>query len=178
MRILASLLLLLPLATAAQQAENTAAVTDSSIKVPAADSPEPAATVAPAAVAPEYALVDLLGGKEQILDIQSQLIDTLLSTNPELQNYQSIVQAWAQQYLDWGEVRDRLAEMYRDNFTAEELEDLLQFYRSPTGLKSVLLMPTLLRESSQIGTELAEAHRPELIDMLRAAGEQTTPETQ
>lgn len=172
MRILVSLLLLLPLASAAQQAENTAEVPASAMQVPAESTPEPVAA------APEYALVDLLGGKDQILDIQSQLVDTLVSTSPELQDYQSTVQAWARQYLDWNEVRDRLAEMYRDNFTTAELEDLLEFYRSPTGLKSVLLMPTLLRESSQIGTDLAEAHRPELIDMLRAEREQTAPETQ
>jgi hypothetical protein len=148
------------------------------MQVPAENTPEPVATEAPEADAPAYALVDLLAGRDQMLDIQSQLVDTLVSTSPELQDYQPTVQAWARQYLDWNEVRDRLAEMYRDNFTAAELEDLLEFYRSPTGLKSVLLMPTLVRESSQIGTDLAEAHRPELIDMLRAAREQTAPEAQ
>ncbi len=171
MRLLIALLLLCPLTVAAQQAE---------IDAPAPPRPADTSTSSTASqssagelpgTAPEYALVDLLGGKDQILVIQTRFIDTLLRTNPELQDYQPAVQAWAQQYIQWQEVRERLAAMYRNNFSAEELEAIVKFYRSPAGRKSALLMPTLVREGSQIGIDLAEAHRPELIDMLQAARE-------
>lgn len=169
MRFLLSLLLLIPLAAAAQQTANPASPPSSAEDASIANTPVPTDKLEPTplgAAGPEYALVDLLGSKEQTLEIQSQLINTLVRTSPNLQDYQSTVQAWARQYLNWNEVRERLAAMYRDNFTPGELDDLLAFYRSPTGRKSVLLMPTLLRESSQIGIDLAAAHRPELIDML------------
>lgn len=134
-------------------------------------SPDTAATTVPISTgtAPEYELVELLGGKDQLLDIQSQLVDSLPSANPALDGYQLIVADWASQHLDWEEIREGMAKVYRDYFTAVELEKMLEFYRSPTGRKSVLLMPTLFREGSQIGMELAQAHKPELIEMLREA---------
>jgi hypothetical protein len=164
------LILLWPLASYAQTAADQATAESSNI---AAQGDEPVATVAQAAAptqlaaSPEYQLVDLLGDKAQLLDIQSQLVDYLSSVNPQLDDYQTTVRAWAEQTIDWNEIREATAAMYRDNFTAQELEELLAFYRSPTGRKSVLLMPTLFRDSGAIGAQLAEQHKPELIDMLR-----------
>lgn len=144
-------------------------------------SPDTTATAAPMSTgtAPEYELVELLGGKDQLLDIQSQLVNSLVSANPALDGYQLIVADWASQHLDWEEIREGMAKVYRDYFTAVELEKMLEFYRSPTGRKSVLLMPTLFREGSQIGMELAQAHKPELIEMLREAQQvpQAMPQT-
>lgn len=180
MRLLLSMLLLLPLMAGAQQAENTT-------PPPAQAGPgtESSATTAidnaaQSAAGPEYTLVDLLGGKDQMLEIQAQLVDTVMIASPDLRDYQPTVAAWAQEYLQWNQIRERLAAMYRNAFSVEELDAIVEFYRSPAGLKLVLLMPTLLRESSQIGLDIAAAHRPELIDMLRAAREEAaaqSPET-
>jgi len=122
--------------------------------------------------------VDILGGKDHLLDIQSQLVASLVSANPALDGYQLIVADWSSQYLGWEEIREGIAKIYRDYFTPVELEQMLTFYHSPTGRKSVLLMPTLFREGSQIGMELAQAHKPELIEMLREAQQASQPAPQ
>jgi hypothetical protein len=137
--------------------------------------PDTAAAVAIPAPAPEYQLFELLASKDQWLDIQEQLVETLVSANPALDGYQLIVRDWARQYLSREELREGMARVYRKYFTAQEIEGMLEFYRSPTGRKSVLLMPTLFRESSQLGMELAQAHKEELIEMLRQAEEQSPP---
>ena len=132
----------------------------------------------PTGPGPEYELVDLLGGKDQLLDIQTQLVESLVSANPALDGYQQIVAEWSSRYLGWEEIREGIAKVYRDYFTPVELEEMLAFYRSPTGRKSVLLMPTLFREGSQVGMELAQAHKPELIEMLREAQQASQPAPQ
>lgn len=139
--------------------------------------PDTSVTAAPMPTGPgpEYELVELLGGKDQLLDIQTQLVDSLVSANPALDGYQLLVADWASQHLGWEEIREGMAKVYRDYFTPVELEEMLEFYRSPTGRKSVLLMPTLFREGSQIGMELAQAHKPELIEMLREAQKASQP---
>ncbi len=176
MRLMLPMLLLFPLVAGAQQAIN-----DTPPAPATGGSPESSATVAgsrgkQAEPGPEYTLVDLLGGNDQMLDIQAQLIDTLMTASPQLQDYQATVAAWAQQYLQWGPVRERLAAMYRSNFSTGELDAIVEFYRSPAGRKLLLLTPTLFREGIEIGLDLAEAHKPELIDMLRAANEQAAAE--
>ena len=133
--------------------------------------PIPLAAEQPAA-APEYQLFDLLASKDQMLDIQQQLVDSLVSANPAMDGYQMIVRDWARQYLSREQLREGMARVYRNYFTAREIEEMIEFYRSPTGRKSVLLMPALFRAGSQLGMELAQAHKAELIDMLRQAEEQ------
>lgn len=119
--------------------------------------------------ASEYQLVDLLGGVDQLRDIQTELVDTLVSGNPDLLDYRDTVDQWARDYLTWGELREGIARVYRNYFSTEEIEAMLAFYRTDAGRKMILLMPTLFREGSQVGTELALAHKPALVDMLRQA---------
>ncbi|MGH9902755.1 MAG: DUF2059 domain-containing protein [Pyrinomonadaceae bacterium] len=38
-------------------------------------------------------------------------------------------------------------EVYDEHFTAEELRDLLAFYKTPTGRKTIKIMPQLFSES-------------------------------
>jgi hypothetical protein len=127
---------------------------------------------------PEYQLFDLLASKDQVLDIQTQLVNSLVSANPELEDYQQVVRQWSRQYLSWDDIRDGMAKVYRDNFTVTEIEQMISFYSSATGRKAVLLMPILFREGSAVGTQLALAHKPELIDMLREARSGRTPASQ
>ena len=134
--------------------------------------PDTAAADTMPEVGPEYQLFELLAGKDQLLDIQEQLVEALVSANPALDGYQLIVRDWARQYLSREKLREGMARVYRNYFTAQEIEEMIAFYRSPTGRKSVLLMPTLFREGSQVGMELAQAHKAELVDMLRQAEEQ------
>lgn len=46
---------------------------------------------------------------------------------------------------------DSIAVVYARNFTERELNDLLAFYRSPTGRRFRELQPTILTESTAIG---------------------------
>jgi hypothetical protein len=138
----------------------------------ATSSPETLAPGTMPAAAPEIQLFELLASKDQLLDIQEQLVAALVSANPALDGYQLILRDWAHQYLSQEELREGMARVYRSYFTPREIEEMIAFYRSPTGRKSVLLMPTLFQEGSQIGMQLAQAHKDELIDMLRQADEQ------
>ena len=121
---------------------------------------------------PEYELVDLLGGKAELLDIHNELIDTMVLVDPDLANYRDTFHAWASRYLDWEAVREQKAMIYKQYFTAAELNEILDFYRSNTGRKAVLLTPTLFQEGSKIGETLALEHKQQLIEMLRDARDQ------
>jgi hypothetical protein len=124
------------------------------------------AAFAQESLGPDIELAQLLGGHGQIQQIHQELIDTMIVANPKFAPYQPVIESWAQQYITWGAIEEQIAAMYRQYFTDEELTDLVDFYRSETGRKTVLLMPTLLRESNLIGKQLAEEHRVALIDML------------
>lgn len=140
---------------------------------PAGQQAKPAAAAPASAAAAgegvEYKLVDLLGGKERALEIQGQLVDALVAANPDWEPYRGTLKQWAEFHVSWDEMREGMAKVYRDYFSPEELDELLIFYRSDTGRKSIILMPSLLRAGNQVGADLAEQHKTELVEMLHQA---------
>lgn len=122
--------------------------------------------------APEYQLIELLGGKDQIVQIHNDFVSLMSRANPELAPYEATLREWAETWLTWDEIREGMAGIYRKYFTAEELADMARFYATPTGRKSIVLLPTLFREGNQLSADLAQIHQQELINMLRARAAQ------
>lgn len=118
---------------------------------------------------PEYELADLLGSEIQLMEMHGELVAALIKSNPDMAPYQTTIMSWAEQYITWEAIEQQTARMYQQYFTDEELQDILDFYRSTTGKKLLLLMPTLFREGNLIGENLAMEHRSALIEMLRVA---------
>jgi hypothetical protein len=60
--------------------------------------------------------------------------------------------------------------VYAENFTAEELQDILDFYRSPTGQKLNERLPVLTQAGQAVGERLGEramnAAMPRIVELL------------
>jgi hypothetical protein len=56
--------------------------------------------------------------------------------------------------------------IYDKYFTEEELRDLVAFYKTPTGQKSIQVMPGIVRESMEKANELLGPKINELVDEL------------
>lgn len=68
-----------------------------------------------------------------------------------------------------------LAGVYARNFNADELHDLIAFYRTPTGQKLIARQPVIARESlaagREFGQELTRDLKQQIIDELRKRGD-------
>jgi len=70
--------------------------------------------------------------------------------------------------LDYGAMIDEIAiGVYDKNYTLEEIKDLIAFYKSPTGQKSLKLMPTIMRETMQAVQERLIPKIPVIIRELQ-----------
>ena len=69
---------------------------------------------------------------------------------------------------------DAIAAIYADNFTAQELRDIENFYRQPTGQKLLAKTQTILQQSMQVGQtfgkKAAEDLAQRMADELRKRG--------
>jgi uncharacterized protein len=69
---------------------------------------------------------------------------------------------------------DGIVDVYANNFTAEELLAIEEFYRQPVGKKMLDKTPTILQQSMQVGQTIgrkaAEDLRNRMADELRAKG--------
>ena len=67
-------------------------------------------------------------------------------------------------------MRAELAQTYHSHFTQREIQDMVLFFRTPSGQKYVRYTPLLREEMVRIGQRLAREQQPRLIQMLRDAG--------
>jgi hypothetical protein len=77
------------------------------------------------------------------------------------------------QRINYGEVvQDISLELYAKYFTESELQDLVNFYKSPTGQKSLDLLPTLLAESM---TKAGERLTPVIMELTKEIAKDQAP---
>lgn len=69
---------------------------------------------------------------------------------------------WADKEIVWDEVKPQLIDLYVREFTEDELRQLLAFYRTPVGAKTLSRFPVILSEGSRIGREYAESKQASL----------------
>jgi hypothetical protein len=60
----------------------------------------------------------------------------------------------------------KIVPVYAKHFTEKELDELLEFYRSPIGRKTTETMPTLMQESMELAANEAQASIPKIKDRV------------
>jgi hypothetical protein len=66
-----------------------------------------------------------------------------------------------QENFNWETMKPKLAKLYADNYTEAELNDILVFYQTPTGQKTIAKMPSLMQQSMAMGMASVQANMPE-----------------
>ena len=60
--------------------------------------------------------------------------------------------------------------VYQKHFTAEDIDGLLKFYRSPLGQKVITQMPATMAEGMQIGKQWGQERGKQMITQLQSQG--------
>lgn len=74
--------------------------------------------------------------------------------------------------LSWDKIKDDYVAMYAETFTAEELKDLIAFYKSPAGQAFSQKQPELTRRGAEMTQKLMLQIMPKIQAMTR---EMATP---
>lgn len=71
-----------------------------------------------------------------------------------------------EQEMGWKTMEPAYTEIYARNFTEEQIDDLIAFYKSPTGTAYLDRVPTLTTESMQAAQAKITALQPEIRQMI------------
>lgn len=74
-----------------------------------------------------------------------------------------------------GLMSEAMIRIYAKHFSERELEDLIAFYRTPTGAKSLEVLPVILREGAEAGAELLAPPIDAAFNRARDRVEQKRP---
>jgi hypothetical protein len=100
----------------------------------------------------------------------NRMIDLQLQQAPQIQSARPQFEKFFGKYLSWNALKDDYVKLYMDTFTEPELRELITFYKTPTGKKSVKQMPVLLQKGAELGASRVREHMGELMQMLQQAG--------
>jgi len=83
-----------------------------------------------------------------------------------LKEISDTIQAFFNETFKWDDVKGELAVMYCDEYTEAEMKELIVFYKTPIGQKSVEKMPILMQRGAEWGMKRSTAKSTELQKRL------------
>ena len=129
------------------------------------------------------AKLDLLSEqmKKQVIDqmnsgMLQQMVNVKLS--PEQQKTQKEftdkIQNLVFSAVSWDKLEPQYTKIYADAYSEQQLDDILAFYKSPTGQAMVEKNPVILKESSAVAQQHLEAVMPELERLMKEESDKIT----
>jgi uncharacterized protein len=70
-------------------------------------------------------------------------------------------QGFFQENFNWDAMKPKIAQLYVDNFTNAELRDIIAFYETPTGRKTIIKLPELMQKTIVMSMTGVQANMPE-----------------
>ncbi|MBS1960424.1 MAG: DUF2059 domain-containing protein [Bdellovibrionales bacterium] len=79
------------------------------------------------------------------------------------------VKKFYEKVMSYDSIETKVAKIYAKHYTNQELADLLAFYSTPTGKKSLEIMPVVMQESMKVGQDAVTEHQDELREVFQKA---------
>ncbi|MBK7951764.1 MAG: DUF2059 domain-containing protein [Deltaproteobacteria bacterium] len=122
--------------------------------------------------------LELMQVEQTMTNMSGLMADAMVKQNPKMAPYRDVVIAWSNETMSWSTHRDAFVELYVDALSEGELRDLIAFYRSPSGQKSIRVMPELMNRGAEIGNKAATANMGKLQSMIRARAAELEAESE
>lgn len=111
-------------------------------------------------------LLEAMGAAEMSVRAATAHAEAKLQDNPLMEPYRDLLMTWIEKALSWERLRPRMIDIYAEAYTESELRELIAFYKTPIGRKTLEKMPILTEKGAQAGQELIAEQQAELQQML------------
>lgn len=99
------------------------------------------------------------------------MLNLQLQQNPSLAPYKAVMIEFFQKYMSYQSLKSDLITIYAEAFTASELHDINSFYATPTGQKTIEVIPVLMSKGGQLGAKRVQENISELKQMIKKESE-------
>jgi len=133
----------------------------------------PAKPVADTAISPSHLaaaaeLLEVSQTEKGIRDGMRSYFDTQAQQNPLMAPYRPVMEAFAVKYLGWSDLKPRLARIYAEALTEDQLRAAIEFQKTPAGQAFTAHQAEFQRATMQIVQDQLQAHATELQQMMQA----------
>lgn len=102
--------------------------------------------------------------------ISGQIVDLMTKVKPELKGkYDAFIHEFLRTAMGEGrdEVLQEIALLYARKFSVDEINDVVAFYKSPTGLRMLELLPEIQADATKIGQQWGAKVAQRTLERLR-----------
>jgi len=133
-------------------------------------------TLAPSRVEAAQQMLIALGIDKQFGTIITNQIDVASNQVPDDKKvaFKRVMNTFMNKYFTWDSLKDKMAAIYANEFTEDELRQITAFYNSPVGQKVGQKLPALTQKAMMVGQEAVAAHKDELQKMMKDEFSQKT----
>ena len=124
--------------------------------------------VAPSHRAAIEELFAVIGAEREIAAGVEAEVRSMTARSAQLAEFEPMILAHTRRYLRWQDVRGDFVRLYARTYTEAEVRQLVAFYRSPVGQKSIRVQGQLAGETRRITQARLAPHRQELSDAILA----------
>jgi len=112
-------------------------------------------------------LLGMMNMDKLLSDSLDQMLQMQIKQNPAIAPYEPQMRAFFNKYMSWASLKEDMVKIYMDEFSEEELKELLAFYQTPVGRKTIQKMPSLLAKGAELGQQRVQQHLPELQQAIQ-----------
>ncbi len=116
-------------------------------------------------------LLDMMGMQEMMDQSVSQMLDIQLQQQPDLAPFKEVMIEFFNKNMSYEIIKPELIKMYSEAFTAPELKEIIAFYSTDVGQKSIKKMPALTAQGAQLGATRVQQNIGDLQAMIEAEAE-------
>jgi hypothetical protein len=111
--------------------------------------------------------------------VMQKSVDVMLTAqiraNPQLAPHEAKMRQFFNKYMSWKSLQDDFIAIYQKAFTEDEFKQILAFYKTPVGKKTLQELPKLMEQGAQIGATRVQEHLPELRQMIEGPPPKSPP---
>lgn len=119
------------------------------------------------AVAEAEKLLDTMDMQEALELSMDQMLDLQTQANPGLAVFRGTIKEFLSKYMSYESLRPDMVSLYAEAFTADELRDINAFYATPTGQKTITVLPELMTRGGELGALRVQENMGELQQMIQ-----------
>jgi hypothetical protein len=87
--------------------------------------------------------------------------------NPALADQADLLRSFITRFASYAAIRPDIVRAYRETFTAGEVAELTQFYRSDLGRRMSAKLPLMTARTNELLSLRMQEHLPELMEMMQ-----------
>ncbi len=120
-------------------------------------------------------LIDMTNGKEVMRNAFDGVINSMISNmqaqgmpQAGVDEIKAAIDKWYDAEIKFDEIRPKMIDIYVQNFSEDDLKQLVAFYNSPVGQKAIKSLPVVMSQSMALTQEYTKSKIPMLTDQISA----------